>query len=118
VWLAPVHVQRQAKPAAMARAGELLDQLGVGHRANAMPHELSGGEAQRVAIARALATDPPVLLMDEPTASLDAARRDDLAKTLRELAAGGRTLVIATHDATFIDACAHRVLVMEGGRLQ
>jgi ABC-type polar amino acid transport system ATPase subunit len=118
VWLAPVHVQRQPRPAAIARAGELLDQLGVGHRANAMPHELSGGEAQRVAIARALATDPPVLLMDEPTASLDAARRDDLAKTLRELAAGGRTLVIATHDATFIDACAHRVLVMEGGRLQ
>ena len=74
-----------------------------------MPHELSGGEAQRVAIARALAIEPPVLLMDEPTASLDPARRGDLAATLRQLAADGRTIVIATHDAEFARACAHRV---------
>ena len=69
-----------------ARALELLDQMGIGARAHAMPHELSGGEAQRVAIARALAMGPQVLLMDEPTASLDPARRGDLAVILRQLA--------------------------------
>ena len=71
-----------------------------------MPHELSGGEAQRVAIARALAVEPPVLLMDEPTASLDADRRADLAQVLRGLAAGGRTVIVATHDEDFVRAAA------------
>ena len=92
--------------------------LGVGDRASAMPHELSGGEAQRVAIARALAIEPPVLLMDEPTASLDPARRGDLAATLRQLATDGRTIVIATHDAEFARACAHRVLAVEEGLIR
>jgi ABC-type polar amino acid transport system ATPase subunit len=86
VWLAPVHVLHQPRQQAEARARELLDQLGVGHRGDALPHELSGGEAQRVAIARALAVGPPVLLMDEPTASLDPERRGELAATLRQLA--------------------------------
>lgn len=117
VWLAPVHVQRQPQAEAERRACELLEHLGVGGRADAFPRELSGGEAQRVAIARALAVGPPVLLMDEPTASLDPARRGDLAATLRQLAADGRTLVVATHDAEFARACAHRVLIMEGGRV-
>ena len=80
-----------------------------------MPHELSGGEAQRVAIARALAVNPPVLLMDEPTASLDPARRDELAATLRELSADGTTVLVATHDAAFIRSCAQRVLLMHDG---
>jgi ABC-type polar amino acid transport system ATPase subunit len=117
VWLAPVHVLHQAREAAEMRARELLDQLGVGHRAEALPHELSGGEAQRVAIARALAVGPPVLLMDEPTASLDPARRDDLAATLRQLAASGTTLVVASHDGDFVDACSCRVVRMEAGRV-
>jgi ABC-type polar amino acid transport system ATPase subunit len=117
VWLAPVHVQRQPRAEAERRARELLEQLGVGDRADALPRELSGGEAQRVAIARALAVGPPVLLMDEPTASLDPARRGELAATLRQLAAEGRTLVVATHDAEFAGACAQRVLIMEEGRV-
>lgn len=117
VWLAPVHVHRQLRADAERRARELLEQLGVGGRADAFPRELSGGEAQRVAIARALAVGPPLLLMDEPTASLDPARRGDLAATLRQLASGGRTLVVATHDAEFARACAHRVLILEEGRL-
>jgi len=118
VWLAPVHVFKRPRAAAEQRAQELLVSLGVGDRASAMPHELSGGEAQRVAIARALAIEPPVLLMDEPTASLDPARRGDLAATLRQLAAEGRTIVIATHDAEFARACAHRVLAVEEGRVR
>jgi ABC-type polar amino acid transport system ATPase subunit len=117
VWLALVHVQRQAQPEAERRARELLEHLGVGDRADAVPRELSGGEAQRVAIARALAVGPPLLLMDEPTASLDPARRGELAATLRQLASEGRTLVVATHDEEFARACAHRVLIMDEGRV-
>ena len=117
VWLAPVHVGGQSRRSAEDRARALLEKLGVAHRGEAMPHELSGGEAQRVAIARALAMDPPVLLMDEPTASLDPARREELAATLREVAAGGTTVVIATHDAEFVRSCAQRVLLMEEGTI-
>jgi ABC-type polar amino acid transport system ATPase subunit len=117
VCLALVHVQRQSRTEAEHTSHELLDELGVGARANALPRELSGGEAQRVAIARALAVGPPLLLMDEPTASLDPARRGDLAATLRALAAGGRTIVVATHDEEFARGCAHRVLIMEEGRV-
>jgi len=117
VWLAPVHVQNQPQAEAERKARELLEHLGVGARADALPRELSGGEAQRVAIARALAVGPPLLLMDEPTASLDPARRGDLAATLRQLASEGRTLVVATHDGEFARACAHRVLILEDGRV-
>jgi ABC-type polar amino acid transport system ATPase subunit len=117
VWLAPVHVLRQSRAEAERRARELLEMLGVGGRADSMPQELSGGEAQRVAIARALAVEPPVLLMDEPTASLDQGRRGELAATLRQLAAGGRTIVVATHDADFVRACATRVVLLEEGRV-
>jgi ABC-type polar amino acid transport system ATPase subunit len=117
VTLAPVHALGLSRAAVADRARSLLAGLGVGDRAAAMPHELSGGEAQRVAIARALAVDPEVLLMDEPTASLDRARREDLAATLTELAAQGRTVVIATHDEDFALAVAHRVLFMADGRV-
>lgn len=117
VWLAPVHVQRQAQAEAERKAQALLDHLGVGARADALPRELSGGEAQRVAIARALAVGPPLLLMDEPTASLDPTRRGELAATLRQLASEGRTLVVATHDEDFARSCATRVLTMQDGRL-
>ena len=117
VWLAPVHVLGRPRAQAERQARELLDALGVGSRADAYPHELSGGEAQRVAIARALAVDPPLLLMDEPTASLDPGRRGALATTLRELVSQGRTILVATHDTDFARACADRVLMLEGGRL-
>ena len=118
IWLAPVHVQHAARAGAEARARELLEALGVGDLAASLPHELSGGEAQRVAIARALAVDPPLLLMDEPTASLDAGRRGELAATLRQLASAGRAIVVATHDEDFARACAKRVVRLDGGRLR
>jgi ABC-type polar amino acid transport system ATPase subunit len=117
VWLAPVHVHRTPQADAERRAVELLKTLGVEHRARALPRELSGGEAQRVAIARALAMDPPVLLMDEPTASLDPARRTELTSLLRSLVSRQRTLIIATHDEDFAQAVATRVLHVGEGRV-
>ena len=115
VCLAPVHVRRTARDAAAATARRLLADLGVEHRQFALPRELSGGEAQRVAIARALALDPPLLLLDEPTASLDPARRDDLGAALRALAAQGRALLVTSHDDDFVRAHATTVLVLADG---
>ncbi|MCC7123320.1 MAG: amino acid ABC transporter ATP-binding protein [Acidobacteria bacterium] len=117
VCLAPVHAHRVTRAAAESRARHLLDQLGVGHRATALPRELSGGEAQRVAIARALAVDPPLLLMDEPTASLDPARRNELGDVLKALAGEGRTLLLTSHDDDFVRDVATRVVVLADGRV-
>ena len=117
VTLAPLHVAHVSRTDAERRALDLLDSLGVSHRRAAYPRELSGGEAQRVAIARAMAMDPPLLLMDEPTASLDPARRFELGQTLRELTTGGRTLAITTHDDDFAREFATRVIVLAEGEV-
>ena len=117
VTLAPVHVHQAPQAEARSRAQSLLDQLGVGHRAQALPRELSGGEAQRVAIARALAVDPPLLLLDEPTASLDPARRNDLGEALLTLAQSGRALVMTSHDDDFVREFATRVVVLANGEV-
>jgi ABC-type polar amino acid transport system ATPase subunit len=106
VCLGPIHAQGVSRADAEARANGLLDQLGVHARRTALPRELSGGEAQRVAIARALAMDPPLLLLDEPTASLDPARRTDLGTSLRALVQSGRALVMTSHDDDFVRAFA------------
>jgi ABC-type polar amino acid transport system ATPase subunit len=117
VTLAPTEVHGLSMAEARQRAQSLLDQLGVGHRASALPRELSGGEAQRVAIARALAVDPPLLLLDEPTASLDPARRNDLGDALVQLAQSGRTLVMTSHDDDFVRDFATRVVVLANGEV-
>ena len=97
------------------RALQLLDRVGLGHRAAARPSQMSGGEQQRVAVARALANDPPVLLADEPTANLDASRGRDLARLLRRLADDdGRSVVIVSHDDRLREV-ADRVLWLEDG---
>ena len=115
VTLAPLHVLHAPRAAAEERALELLDSLGVAHRRHAYPRELSGGEAQRVAIARSMAMDPPLLLMDEPTASLDPARRWELGETLQKLTAEGRTLVVTTHDDDFARDFAGRAVILADG---
>ena len=117
VMLAPTQVLGVSMSDARLRAQQLLDQLGVGHRASALPRELSGGEAQRVAIARALAVDPPLLLLDEPTASLDPARRNDLGEALVKLAESGRALVMTSHDDDFVREFATRVVVLADGEV-
>ncbi|MEP7303947.1 MAG: ATP-binding cassette domain-containing protein [Acidobacteriota bacterium] len=115
VCLAPIHAHGVSAADARARAGELLASFGVEHRASALPRELSGGEAQRVAIARALAVNPPILLMDEPTASLDPERREELGALLQRLLAQGRTLLISTHDEEFARRFATRIVRLERG---
>jgi len=115
VCLAPVHAHRTAPDAARARGLELLRAFGVEHRAAALPRHLSGGEAQRVAIARALAVDPPLLLMDEPTASLDPERRAELGALLQGLQRQQRTLVLSTHDEDFATAFATRIVRLRDG---
>jgi len=115
VWLAPVYAHGMPLQVAEHRARNLLASLGVEHRASALPRELSGGEAQRVAIARALAVDPRLLLLDEPTSSLDGARRTELQDLLRGLLREGRTLVMATHDEEFARGCATRRLRVSEG---
>ncbi len=117
VSLAPIYARGIPRREAEERARVLLAALGVEHRASALPRELSGGEAQRVAIARALAVDPPLLLLDEPTASLDASRRAELCDLLGSLTRQGRTLVVATHDEAFARQCASRVLRVSEGRV-
>jgi polar amino acid transport system ATP-binding protein len=117
VCLAPVHAYGVAPADADRRGRELLAAFGVDHRAAALPRQLSGGEAQRVAIARALAVDPPVLMMDEPTASLDPARRAELGALLHRLLGQGRTLIISTHDEEFAREWATRVVRLSEGRL-
>lgn len=118
ICLAPMHVHRVPQAVAETAARDLLRQLGVESRADARPRELSGGEAQRVAIARALAVNPPLLLMDEPMASLDPSRRAELGVLLRQLCEAGRTLLVTTHDERFADEFATRVLTIEAGRVR
>jgi polar amino acid transport system ATP-binding protein len=115
VTLAPVHVLKLPHRDAEARALDLLRTLGVEHRASALPRELSGGEAQRVAIARALAVDPPLLMMDEPTASLDPARRNELGELLSRLSAQGRTILLSTHDEDFTERWVTKILRVQDG---
>jgi len=117
VCLAPVHAFGIKVPEARRRGLELLTGFGVEHRAAALPRQLSGGEAQRVAIARALAVDPPLLLMDEPTASLDPERRAELGALLQGLQRQHRTLVIATHDEDFARDFATRVVRLRDGQV-
>jgi ABC-type polar amino acid transport system ATPase subunit len=115
VMLAPVHALSWPRAKAREVALAQLDSLGVRHRAEAYPRQLSGGEAQRVSIARALAPDPRLLLLDEPTSALDPARRGALGDTLRALAAQGRTLLVTTHDVDFAHDHADRVVILSDG---
>jgi molybdate transport system ATP-binding protein len=106
------------KAPARARAREELDRLGLADRADARPRELSGGQAQRVALGRALATDPALLLLDEPLAALDALTRTDVRSDLRaRLQAFAGPTVLVTHDPVDALVLADRLVVLEDGRV-
>lgn len=95
---------------------KLLDSVGLQHRANHFPSQLSGGEQQRVAFARALANEPELILADEPTGNLDTKSSQKIIQMLRMLKADGKTVIIATHDPELIQL-ADRTVVLEDGRL-
>ncbi|MHC2334519.1 amino acid ABC transporter permease/ATP-binding protein [Bradyrhizobium sp. USDA 4454] len=98
------------------RARELLDRVGLSHRADALPRHLSGGQQQRVAIARALAPNPSVLLLDEPTSALDPELVNEVLEVIRRLAVDeGLTMIISTHQIRFADEVADRVAFLNGG---
>ncbi|MDB5792771.1 MAG: amino acid transporter ATP-binding protein [Massilia sp.] len=115
--LAPVNLKRATRMQAQAFALELLDGVGLAHKAGAYPHELSGGQQQRVAIARALAMRPPVMLFDEPTSALDPEMVGEVLQVMRTLAKGGMTMVCVTHEMGFARDVADRVLFMSEGRI-
>ena len=100
-----------------ARVARVLDQVGLGPKADAFPRELSGGEQQRVAIARALVNDPPVLLADEPTGNLDERATRGVFELLREINAAGTVVMMATHDLDLVRDAGHRILELRDGRL-
>jgi polar amino acid transport system ATP-binding protein len=110
-------VKGVSRDQAYARADELLGSVGLGHRAGAYPHQMSGGEQQRCAIARALAMEPEALLLDEPTSALDPERVGEVLEVLRALAGRGLTMLIATHEMAFAREAATRVVMLAGGKI-
>jgi polar amino acid transport system ATP-binding protein len=117
VMEAPVHVRGLSKSEARAQASALLAKVGLSHRRDAFPRELSGGEQQRVAIARALAMEPKALLLDEPTAALDPERKAELVTLIAQLASEGTTMVIVTHEPAVVRGIADRTIVLKDGRI-
>ncbi|MBA3451605.1 MAG: amino acid ABC transporter ATP-binding protein [Deltaproteobacteria bacterium] len=117
ITLAPRIVKRVETAKAEALALELLTKVGLRDRASSFPHELSGGQQQRVAIARALAQEPDVLLFDEPTSALDPEMRDDVMEVIRDLAKGGMTMLVVTHEMQFAHDIASRVWVIDKGTI-
>jgi ABC-2 type transport system ATP-binding protein len=100
---------------ARVRGRELLDRFGLGDRADAMVHRLSGGQAQRVMVARALLTRPAILFMDEPTSGLDPQTRVNLWELLQEMHADGQTIVLTTHYMEEAEALCERIGVIDHG---
>lgn len=112
---APVGVLGVAKAQAVARARDLLANLGLAGKEDALPRQLSGGQQQRVAIARALLLDPDVMVLDEPTSALDPTTIQELVNLLHALQDGTRTFVVVTHDMAFARLVATHVLVLADG---
>ena len=115
ITLAPTRLHRMNKAQADQRAMELLERIGLADKADAYPSSLSGGQKQRIAIARALAMDPEVLLFDEPTSALDPEMVGEVLELMKELARGGMTMVVVTHEMGFAREVANRVIFIDEG---
>lgn len=110
-------VKRMSRKKAHERAMQELEQVGLSNRSTLYPAELSGGQKQRVAFARALAMDPKVILLDEPTSALDPELVGEVLAVIRNLARGGMTMLMATHQMDFARALANEILFMEKGKI-
>ena len=110
-------VQKWDRERARVRALELLEKVGIAHKADAWPVTLSGGQQQRVAIARALAPSPEVLLCDEPTSALDPGLAAEVVEVLRQLAKEGMTMLMATHDLRLAASIARNVVFLSNGSI-
>ncbi|MGH8948681.1 MAG: amino acid ABC transporter ATP-binding protein, partial [Acidimicrobiia bacterium] len=117
VMLGQLKVRKADKKAAEDKARSLLDRVGVGSQADKYPAQLSGGQQQRVAIARALAMGPKVMLFDEPTSALDPEMIKEVLDVMVELARGGMTMIVVTHEMGFARAVANRVVFMAEGEI-
>jgi glutamate transport system ATP-binding protein len=117
VTLGPVKVRGAKKADADTRGHELLKRVGIDEQAAKYPAQLSGGQQQRVAIARALAMDPKVMLFDEPTSALDPEMIKEVLDTMIDLAKGGMTMIVVTHEMGFARTAADRVIFMSDGRI-
>jgi polar amino acid transport system ATP-binding protein len=117
ILLGPTKVQRRPKAAARAEAEAWLDRVGLLDRAGAFPRQLSGGQKQRVAIVRALCMSPEVMLFDEVTASLDPEMVREVLDVMLNLAKGGLTMLIVTHEMAFARAVADQVIFMDAGAI-
>lgn len=117
VTLAPLLTKKMDTATAEKRAVELLTQVGLAEKAHVKPATLSGGQKQRVAIARALAMNPSIMLFDEATSALDPEMVGDVLQVLRDLAEGGMTMVVVTHEMGFAREVASRVIFMADGNI-
>jgi len=115
VMEAPMQVAGVRKAEAKQRGEALLERVGLGDRGDSYPGQMSGGQQQRVAIARALAMEPKLMLFDEPTSALDPELVGEVLSVMRELAQGGMTMIVVTHEMGFAREVADRVVSMDSG---
>ena len=115
ITLAPIWVRKRARVEAEAKAMELLERVGIPEQAGKFPGQLSGGQQQRVAIARSLAMEPKIMLFDEPTSALDPEMISEVLDVMKDLARGGMTMMVVTHEMGFAREVADRLVFMESG---
>ncbi len=117
ISLAPIWVRKRPRAEAERQARELLERVGIPEQAEKFPGQLSGGQQQRVAIARALAMEPRIMLFDEPTSALDPEMIKEVLDVMKELALGGMTMMVVTHEMGFAREVADRIIFMESGEI-
>lgn len=117
IILAPVKLKIMTKEDAIKKAVELLELIDLKDKKDMYPSQLSGGQKQRIAIARALIMNPDVILFDEPTSALDPEMVDEVSNLMKDLAKKGMTMIVVTHEMSFVKECASRVIFMEDGNI-
>ena len=115
--IAPMKLLKKSREEAEAMAMELLERVNLADRANAYPKQLSGGQKQRIAIVRAMCMEPEILLFDEPTSALDPEMVGEVLEVMKELAKGGMTMAVVTHEMGFAREVADRVVFMADGQI-